>query len=453
MKEKVISINEKKFAIDCITEGHRIDGRSLTESRKVSVKLGPSWGFAEVHFGQTHVIASTTTEAMTPTSDRPSEGSLSVLIELSPTSSETSARESLHQHQHQSGNNNSFSETKTAVDSFLRESRAVDTEALCILAGVKVWHVRVSVDVVHDEGNCTDVCMMAAMASLLHARRPDVSVKGKEVRLYSMDEREPVPLPVHHVPLSVSFIVLNDIKDKVDDVAVVDPVKVEEAVGNGGVSFSFNSQGEVCGVYKAGGVPLQPKTFAKCAGVAVGRVKELMSVLKDSLKDAAEEHPMATARPMLVNAEPSAVIRTEILIVDDDDGKDKDVPMSTWNAMKMPDEAPPVMGLGMKKEKEEEKQRVERSVGIAFGRKDDKQNVKKKGNSKNTIKTKRYEEVEMDTGHDTGYGKMEEDEDEEMSVDEKIDLPAIVDVDDDSNDEDSSDDDLTSAVISKRKRK
>lgn len=362
MKEKLFSVNERTFATECVGNGRRFDGRKISDARAVSVSVGPTWGFADVSFDSTQAIASTTVEAVAPFPDRPNEGILTISIELSPVSSETSAREALYR----SGFQPAFVETRTAIESFVRESRAIDTEALCILAGVKVWVVRVSIDIINDDGNCIDVAMMAAMASLLHARRPDVTVSGREVRIHTMDEREPVPLPIHHIPLAATFALFGGGKPYEADTAVLDPTKLEQAASNGTVSFSFNGQGEVCGVFKAGGVPLQPSTFAQCAMHGATTARSLIKTLKEALSDAAANHPMASARPMLVDAEPTAALPTELISMHDDNANDQHIPSSTWNAMPIVDDAPPDIDHQTRKKPKEYAAAEDQSVEEIF---------------------------------------------------------------------------------------
>ena len=57
----------------------------------------------------------------------------------------------------------------------IKESRAVDTESLCVVAGAKVWAIRVDVRALNDDGNLCDCCALGAMATLAHFRRPDAS--------------------------------------------------------------------------------------------------------------------------------------------------------------------------------------------------------------------------------------------------------------------------------------
>lgn len=335
MRHRSVSNSERRFAADCVAAGQRIDGRRLADARRVSVTLGPAWGFAEVCLDKTVAIASTTVQAVTPAPDRPSEGTLSITMDLSPTSSEPAAQGALQR----SALPHAITETRNCLEKFVREARALDTEALCILAGVKAWAVRVDVDLVNDDGNCTDACVLAVLASLMHARRPDITVTGREVRVHSLDEREPVPLPVHHVPLAVTFALFGPGRPYEPDVAVLDPVKVEEISAAGALSFAFNAQGEVCGVYKAGGLPLHPETFLHCSDLAAGRALELTGILKKALADASAQHPLATVRPMLVNPEPVAQLKGKR--ADRGLPQGENVPTSTWNATPMEDVPPP----------------------------------------------------------------------------------------------------------------
>ncbi|CDF38536.1 exosome component 9 Rrp45 [Chondrus crispus] len=336
MHDKSISTSERLFASECVSAGRRLDGRSLTDPRHVSVTLGPSWGFAEVAFDNTLVIASTSVDATAPSSERPNEGVLTVVADLSPTSSEAAARESLAR----SGHTPVVTEIRNCIDKFVREARAIDTEALCILAGVKVWAVRVEVDIINDDGNCVDACVMAVMSSLMHARRPDVTVTGKEVRVHSLDEREPVPLPVHHVPLSVSFALFGAGKPYEPDMVVMDPVKKEEIASGGSLSFAFNAQGEVCGVYKAGGLPLQPESFVQCSELGEKRALKLTAILNKALADSSAKHPRASLRPMLVTPEPVAQVRSRHTRKKDEVMSEA-APLSMWNATPIEDTLPP----------------------------------------------------------------------------------------------------------------
>jgi exosome complex component RRP45 len=74
------------------------------------------------------------------------------------------------------------------IEKSMRRSRAIDTEGLCIVAGEKVWQIRVDLHFLDHDGNFVDCASIAAITSLLHFRRPDVTVVGEEVTIVSSME-------------------------------------------------------------------------------------------------------------------------------------------------------------------------------------------------------------------------------------------------------------------------
>lgn len=330
MRDTHISTVERNFTRATLRTAHRHDGRNPSQSRTPDITLSPGYaGNVEIRFNDTLAVASTTVEAIVPNQDRPNEGTLSISVNVSPTASVSAAQASLFRRTH-------MLEVRECVDRFIRQSRALDVEALCILAGVKTWYVKVDIDVLNDDGNAIDVCILAAMASLLHARRPEVSITGRQVRIHPMSEREPVPLPVHHVPLSVSYALFGD---GGDTLFAQDPTAVEEASADGYVSFAYNAQGEVCGVYKAGGLPIDVHVFGTCAHMARRRVVELTEVLKGVLDRGTEVSsvPMAIVRPVMMKPEPVAEQKRF-----GESGKIEGAG-GMWNARREIDELPPVV--------------------------------------------------------------------------------------------------------------
>ncbi len=98
-------------------------------------------------------------------------------------------------------------EAQKIIERGLRESNAIDTESLCIVAGEKVgllflllllyhilipfflsskvWSVRCDVHVMDDWGNVVDCAALATICALLHFRRPEVTISGNEVTVVS----------------------------------------------------------------------------------------------------------------------------------------------------------------------------------------------------------------------------------------------------------------------------
>lgn len=354
MKDELQVSLQRDFAVAALRAGVRVDGRALDALRQVKVVLGPAHGQAHVSVGTTVALASATVEAVTPYSDRPSEGTLAISVELSPAASESAALEFAVHGAHPPADRVAMA-LRGNVERVIRDSRAVDTEALCILAGKKVWAVAVDVSIVDAAGNCADAAHLAAMAALLHSRRNDVSISGTDIHIHPLSEREPLPLPVHHVPLTITYALFAATNDFPDDIAALDPCLAEELACDGLVTIALNAHGEVCGLHKAGGLPVSPKLVARCASVGVERVATLTELLNRSLHESSmKHHPLAAIRPVLVAPEPTAIVpKSTNKRIDERgsrNGTDGDTKMQTalfeggasmWNVVPVDDPLPP----------------------------------------------------------------------------------------------------------------
>jgi exosome complex component RRP45 len=199
----------------------------------------------------------------------------------------------------------------------VRDARAVDTEALCILPGKKVWALRVDVRVLDDGGNVTDAAALAAMGALLHLRRADVTVRGDEAVVHSYAERAPVPLAIHHIPVCVSFALFSPAcfaalasaiaggmvpgapslppSPVEDEVTVLDPGAKEALVADGALTLVMNAHKELCGVHKVGGCPVPPSSLVTAARMGAEVAARLVAALQGALGKA-EEAEAARAR-------------------------------------------------------------------------------------------------------------------------------------------------------------
>eukprot|EP01102_Stenamoeba_stenopodia_P008509 TRINITY_DN2452_c0_g1_i1.p1 TRINITY_DN2452_c0_g1~~TRINITY_DN2452_c0_g1_i1.p1 ORF type:complete len:445 (-),score=155.29 TRINITY_DN2452_c0_g1_i1:29-1363(-) len=232
--------------------------------------FGNQPGQAEVQLGLTKVYVVTTSEIVEPFPDRPTEGFFTFNTEFSPMASPffEPGRPS-----------EAAIELGRVVERALRESRAIDTEALCIIAGQQVWSIRVDMHVLDHNGNLIDCASIAAVTSLLHFRRPDVVINGDVATTVSPKEKEPVALSIHHTPICVTFGLFKD-----GEHIVVDPSLKEEAVMDGRMTIALNEFGEICAVQKAGGTPIAIEKIIECSRIAAVKVVEIVSIIKAALK-------------------------------------------------------------------------------------------------------------------------------------------------------------------------
>ncbi|PIK38244.1 hypothetical protein BSL78_24921 [Apostichopus japonicus] len=270
----IVSAAEKQFINSAIASGKRLDGRDTYDYRKVRITYGTERGCCEVQVGETRVLAQTSCEVVKPSGARPSEGMLHINLELSPMASPT----------FEPGRMSSFGvELNRLLERSVRESKAVDTESLCIVVGVKVWQVRVDLHALNFDGNLLDCSSIAAIASLHHFRRPEVTVSGEQVTIHSLEDREPVALSIHHMPICVTFAFFQEGK-----YLLVDPSDREESVMDGTMVVCMNIHRELCTVQMTGSMLLLKDQLSRCCQIAIVKVSEITEVIKSALANDAQ---------------------------------------------------------------------------------------------------------------------------------------------------------------------
>ncbi|XP_061374155.1 exosome complex component RRP45A-like [Gastrolobium bilobum] len=252
-----LTVNEKRFIETALLSKVRVDGRGPLEYRNLTIKFGNNDGSSEVQLGGTHIMSFITGELVQPYRDRPNEGSLSIFTEFSPMADPSfePGRPS-----------ESAVELGRIIDRGLRESRAVDTESLCILPAKFVWAIRIDIHILDNCGNLVDAANIAALAALKTFRRPECSLggeDGQQVVLHPPEVRDPVPLIIHHLPIAVTYGFLGN-----EDLMVIDPTYQEEAVMTGRMTATLNEIGDVCAIQKAGGEGISHRVIMNCLELA-----------------------------------------------------------------------------------------------------------------------------------------------------------------------------------------
>eukprot|EP00922_Rhytidocystis_sp_ex-Travisia-forbesii_P006902 GHVS01010088.1.p1 GENE.GHVS01010088.1~~GHVS01010088.1.p1 ORF type:complete len:302 (+),score=51.75 GHVS01010088.1:202-1107(+) len=286
----------KQFVLESIAQGLRVDRRDLYDCRDAHIKYNESnYGQVEVSLGHSCVLCVVSAELTSPSTDRPQEGALSFFVDFTGTS--RSVQES--------------NEVIALLDRLLKGTRAVDMEALCVLAGHKVWSVRVCVRALNDDGNLRDACCLAAVCAILHFRVQDVTVTGTEVKVHSAEQREPLPLCVHHMPLNISVGFFDILDEAGDPLFVVDPNLVEEELMTGTMCMAINQFGEVCGVHKPGGAPLSRDTLHKITRMVSHTAIDVIGKLKITLQEDKQRRELRRRNVHEIYTQQSVPVPTE----------------------------------------------------------------------------------------------------------------------------------------------
>jgi len=216
-----------------IEKGIRLDGRGLSDYREIKIEQGlieKAEGSARILLGKTEVLVGVKVETGTPFPDTPNDGVMTVNAELVPLASPT--------FEPGPPDENSI-ELARIVDRGIRESKAIDTEKLCIAPGKKVFVVFVDVYVLNHDGNLIDASALAAVSALLNTKMPNYEVKDGEVII----KQGYTPLPIKSRPITVTL-------GKINGKLIVDPWLEEEQVIDARLTMAFNDEGNICAVQK-----------------------------------------------------------------------------------------------------------------------------------------------------------------------------------------------------------
>ncbi|PWA79919.1 3'-5'-exoribonuclease family protein [Artemisia annua] len=269
----VMTVNGKKFIETALLSDIRVDGRRPFDYRTLTIRFGSEDGSSEVQLGQTQVIGFVTGQLVQPYRDRPNEGTFAIYTEFSPMADPS----------FEPGRpGDSAIELGRIVDRGLRESRAVDTESLCVIAGKLVWAIRIDLHIIDNAGNLVDAANIAALAALSTFTRPECTFggeDGQELIVHPPDEREPLPLIIHHLPVAVTFGFIGD-----DNIVVIDPTHYEEAVMGGSMTATLNTNGDVCAIQKAGGAGVLQSSIMQCLRIASVKAGDITSKIKNAVE-------------------------------------------------------------------------------------------------------------------------------------------------------------------------
>ncbi|XP_057536429.1 exosome complex component RRP45A-like [Amaranthus tricolor] len=267
-----MSLNEKNFIETALLLDVRADGRSPLDYRELKIEFGRENGSSVVELGQTRVMSCVTAQLVQPFRDRPNEGSLTIYIEFS----------SMADPSFEPGRpGESAVELGRIIDRGLRESRAVDTESLCVCAGKLAWSVRIDIQILDNGGNLVDAANIAALAALMTFRRSECTIgeDGQEVVVHPPQVREPCALIIHHLPIAVTFAFMTQ-----DNILVIDPSYYEEAIMKGRMTVTLNANEDVCAIQKAGEVGIGASVIIQCLRIAAVKAVEITGKLETAVK-------------------------------------------------------------------------------------------------------------------------------------------------------------------------
>lgn len=248
----VISEIKKDFIYNLLLKGERIDGRTFDQYREISIQrdvIRKAEGSALVKLGSSQVLVGVKMQPGEPFQDTPNKGVIITNAELVPLASPS----------FEPGPPNEVGiELARLVDRGVRESKAVDLEALCIVPGKQVWIIFIDVHILDDCGNILDAASLGAIAALLSTKVP--------ASRYGLGED--YILPIRDLPIATTAIEFND-------VLMFDPGVDEEAIANTRLTIISTMNGNICGSQKSGTGMFKPEQVYRIIDIACEKAKEI----------------------------------------------------------------------------------------------------------------------------------------------------------------------------------
>lgn len=285
-KDLEITNTENQFILDLLSISQRLDGRkSLLQQRDLNINITPNrYGdiYVELKNGDgsiaTRLHCKVTAEIVKPREQRPFEGSFYINCEFNGIAG-------LNFENYKVGNGSDEFYYGRLIESMILRSNALDLEQLCIVAGLKVWNIRVDVHVLEFDGGFLELASIGCMTALLHYRRPDVSVRNEEVTIHSFDEREGVKLGVLHIPIALQFnvfqlketaeIIKSLSSDQNNELVVIDCTLKEDLLKDGEFIIALNKNREIVQLSKPGGLPVLSFKIIEYSNMALPIIEDL----------------------------------------------------------------------------------------------------------------------------------------------------------------------------------
>jgi len=248
----VISEIRKDYLYNLLLKGERADGRAFNQYREFSVQKNiiiKAEGSALVKLGSSQVLVGVKMQPGEPFPDAPNRGVIITNAELVPLASPT----------FEPGPPNEVGiELARVVDRGVRESKAVDLEALCITPGKQVWIIFIDVHILDDCGNILDASSIGAIAALLTTKVP-ASKFGLG---------DDYQLPVKDIPIAITAI-------EFGDVLMFDPDSDEESIANTKLTVITTADGSICGMQKSGTGVLKQEQIYRIIDIACEKAREI----------------------------------------------------------------------------------------------------------------------------------------------------------------------------------
>jgi len=248
------------------SEGERLDGRGLGEYREIEVEQGyiptTAQGSARVKIGDTQVIVGISFELESPYPDRPDSGTIVTNAELAP----------MADREFESGPPQEEGvELARVVDRGIRESEAIDLEALCIEPGEKVYTAFIDVHILNNDGNLLDASALGAIAALTDGYVPAYDEENDELDHEAVGMED---VPLTKVPVTATG-------RKIGDKILWDTTREEEEALGSRLTVTLTEEDQVVAMQKGGRESMSEEDISQIISGAKNHTERFRELLEE----------------------------------------------------------------------------------------------------------------------------------------------------------------------------
>ncbi|GMH20159.1 hypothetical protein Nepgr_022000 [Nepenthes gracilis] len=268
-----------------LLESIRPDGRTHQQARDTTLALGAvasADGSALAKIGCTTMLAAIKMEVMTPTTDLPDEGNLTIEFHMPPICSPIV----------RPGKPADIAAviSKELSDTIL-SSGMINLKELSLVSGKTAWMAYLDIYCLDADGALFDAALLSAVAAFSHLQIPVVSVND-EGKVFIVSEEDKAGKPGNEpVNIDKRKLVLSNIPYSLTcllhkNYILADPTAEEESIMETSLTVVLNSSRQLVSLYKPGG-PVLAYTSAlqDCVAMTMQRVKELQKILNEAISD------------------------------------------------------------------------------------------------------------------------------------------------------------------------
>ncbi|KAG0729376.1 Exosome complex exonuclease RRP42 [Chionoecetes opilio] len=254
MADITLSESEKRYIVDGVKLGLRVDGRERLDYQHMEIETGlvsTANGSARLRHGCTDVLVTVKMEMEPPPTHQPKDGLINFFVNCSANAApEFEGR----------GGEDLATSLSAMLDGLYASPMSLDRSRLCVVPGKYVKVLYVDVEILECGGSLFDTVSLGVKAALYATRMPKIYITGEDGGemefMVSENPQEVDRVDVSNAPILITHLRITE------NLTIVDPSPEEECCGPVQVVVGVNPKGLITATQQFGAGTFAPQTLA-----------------------------------------------------------------------------------------------------------------------------------------------------------------------------------------------